>query len=148
MPNYTGDVGPLGPLFSVGFWVSAGYASRSYGGQPASYTALIDTGASMSAVSPRAQARLRAMVLSSMPLARPGAAPVFVDTVDVRLKLGGHGGRRPWFELEAFASGRGVLLVSGSCWKAADQVEWCGRGLGTALVLATPFYLWAALIID
>lgn len=44
-------------------------------------------------------------------------------------------------------AGWATLASRGPFWKEADWVEWCGRALGTTLVLATPFYLWAALII-
>jgi hypothetical protein len=46
----------------------------------------------------------------------------------------------------AIASGWGGLLLNGSSLKDADWVEWSGRILGLSWLLATPFYLWAALI--
>ena len=47
------DVDPLGPLIQVGVWVGAVFAAAGYGGTPRAYSALIDTGASSTAISPR-----------------------------------------------------------------------------------------------
>ncbi len=53
MALYVVNIGPPGPLIEVGIRVGAGYDAMGRGGAPHSYVALIDTGASRSAISPR-----------------------------------------------------------------------------------------------
>jgi hypothetical protein len=46
----------------------------------------------------------------------------------------------------AVAGGWAGLILDRSSLKGGDWIEWSGRALGASLMLATPFYLWALMI--
>jgi hypothetical protein len=94
------DVGPMGPLIQVGVSVRSNYAQAGLGGAPRSYNALIDTGASRSAISPKVVGELRLEFVDSVPVERVGAN-IFADLYAVRIKLAHHLQPGRWYELEA-----------------------------------------------
>jgi hypothetical protein len=72
----------------VGLGVGTAYASRGLGGQPVPVNALIDTGASQSAVAPRLLKLLGPQRIGNVPVSRPSGGTVWLDTFLLRL----------WFE--------------------------------------------------
>jgi len=97
------DMGPPGPLVQVGIRVGAVFEASGRGGAPRSYTALIDTGASTTVISPKVIADVQPQRARGATLSRIGAASVTVTvtTYDVRLKFEGHVVPGTWFDLEA-----------------------------------------------
>jgi predicted aspartyl protease len=94
------DVGPTGPLIQVGVSVGAKSAQAGLGGAPRSYTALIDTGASGSAISPKVVGEIQPKLVRRVPVERAGAK-VVADVYAVRIKLAHHLQPGRWYELEA-----------------------------------------------
>jgi hypothetical protein len=62
-------LGPAGPLIDLGLSVPRAYTP--WGGPPATWRALIDTGAEMTAISPVTVATLRPMQIGTQPVTRP-----------------------------------------------------------------------------
>jgi hypothetical protein len=71
------------------------------GGAPHSYTALIDTGAAISAVSPQVVADVQPQSAGGASLNRVGTAALPLMRYDLRLKLDGHLALGRWFDLIA-----------------------------------------------
>jgi len=101
MPLYVVDIGPPGPLIEVGIRVGAAYDAIGRGGAPHSYTALIDTEASCSAIRPRVVASVQPQRVGDAALERPGTATGSSHIYDIRMKFEGHLGPGRWFDLEA-----------------------------------------------
>jgi predicted aspartyl protease len=99
MPIFPVPLGPAGPQIDVGVSVSKSYAP--WGGPPGTWKALIDTGASMTTVSPDVVSALRPLRLGIQPIRRAGGSFAMHDTYDVRIRFGGHSIRGRWFNLEA-----------------------------------------------
>jgi hypothetical protein len=99
MPLFVVDIGPPGPLIDVGIRVGAAYDAIGRGGAPRSYVALVDTGASRSAISPRIVADVQPQRVGDAALERPGAVTGSSHIYDVRLKLEGHLTPGRWFGL-------------------------------------------------
>lgn len=93
------DIGPPGPLIQVGIRASAVFEAAGRGGAPHSYTALIDTGASASAISSRVIAQVQPLSIGSANLNRVGVAVFPVMIYDLRLKFEGHLAPGRWFDL-------------------------------------------------
>jgi hypothetical protein len=101
MPLYVVDIGPPGPLIEVGIRVGAAYDAIGRGGAPHSYMALVDTGASCSAISPRVVADVQPQRVGDAALERPGTVTESSHIYDIRVKFEGHLTPGRWFELEA-----------------------------------------------
>jgi hypothetical protein len=101
MALYVVDISPPGPLIEVGIRVGTGYEAIGRGGAPHSYVALVDTGASRSAISPRVVADVQPQRLADATLRRPGAVTGTGQIYSIRLKLEGHLSPGRWFELKA-----------------------------------------------
>lgn len=93
------DIGPPGPLIQVGIRVGAGSDASGRGGAPRSYIALIDTGASTSAISPRVAADVQPQYVGGTSLKRPGAPSIEVRRYEIRLKFDGHLTPGRWLDL-------------------------------------------------
>lgn len=93
------DIGPLGPLIQVGIQASAVLEAAGLGGAPHSDTALIDTGASASAISSRVVAQVQPLSIGSATLNRVGVAVFPVMRYDVRLKFESHLSPGRWFDM-------------------------------------------------
>ena len=78
-------LGTMPPITQVGISVSSSYLSRGLGGQPVARTALLDSGASMTAIDPRVITALQPLQLGAVEVARPHGATVWVPTYDVCL---------------------------------------------------------------
>jgi hypothetical protein len=100
------DLGQPGPLIQVGIRAGASFEASGRGGAPRSYSALIDTGASSSAISHKVVADVRPQSAGGMTLGRIGAAPVALPTYEVRLKFEHHLAAGRWFGLEAVRTNR------------------------------------------
>ena len=100
MAIHSYDVGDLGCLLQVGLRVGHAYARVGRGGPPSSWTALIDTGATKTVISPAVVRDLGPQLVASAMLLRPEAAGKRVFTYDVELKLDGHLSSGRWFELK------------------------------------------------
>jgi len=99
MPLHVVDIGSPGPLIQVGIRVGAAFEAAGRGGAPHSYTALIDTGASCSTISPRVAAEVQPLSLGSTALNRVGATSVTIRRYEIRLKFEGHLAPGRWFDL-------------------------------------------------
>src|SRR5262249_1346236 len=77
------------------------YEAIGRGGAPHSYVALVDTGASRSAISPRVVADVQPQRLADAAFQRPGAATGTGQIYSIPLKLEGHLSPGRWFELRA-----------------------------------------------
>ena len=67
-------LGTRPPLIQVGLSVGHSYLSRRLGGPPVLRTALIDTGAAITAIDPRIATALRPLRLGTVDINRPGGA--------------------------------------------------------------------------
>jgi hypothetical protein len=100
MPIFPLSVTPDGATISIGVSAPSVYVSRET--RPRTWTALIDTGATMSIISPSVVSVLRPPRLGFAPVGRSGGVRTFEPTFEVRFRLGGHR-QTPsrWFALEA-----------------------------------------------
>lgn len=96
------DVGPSGPLIQVGISVGVAFAQAGRGGAPRSYVALIDTGASGTAISPTVVHEVQPWLVGAVPVGRIGANQV-AGTYDIRIKFEHHLQPGNWYDLEAVA---------------------------------------------
>lgn len=94
------DVAPLGPPIQVGVRVGAFFAASGYGGAPRSYAALIDTGASSTAISPRVVRDVNPQFTGTAPVERVGAISK-VNVYDVGITFVHHLQPGLWYELQA-----------------------------------------------
>jgi hypothetical protein len=92
------DVDPLGPLIQVGVRVGAFFAAAGYGSAPRTYTALIDTGASSTAIGSRVVGDVRPQLTGAAPVGRAGATST-ADVYDIGIKLEHHLQPGTWYEL-------------------------------------------------
>jgi predicted aspartyl protease len=99
MPIFPVPLGPDGPQLDAGVSVSKTYAR--WGGPPGTWKALIDTGATMTAISPGVVAALQPLRLGGQPIRRAGGGSALHYTYDVRIRFSGHSVRGRWFRLEA-----------------------------------------------
>lgn len=98
------DIGPPGPLIQVGIRVGARFEAAGRGGAPHSYTALVDTGASRSAISTRVVTDVQPQQIRDAALKRPGAVTSPGHIYDIRMKFGDHLSPGRWFDLEVIGS--------------------------------------------
>lgn len=92
------DVEPLGPLVQVGVQVGAVFAAAGLGGAPRSYTALIDTGASLTAISPTVVNEVQPQRTGTAPVGRVGATST-AEVYDIRIKFEHHLQPGAWYDL-------------------------------------------------
>ena len=104
MAFHSYDVGDLGCLLQVGLRVGASYARVGKGGPPSSWIALVDTGATRTAISPAVARDLGPQSGDVTLIRRPTAGPSRSLTYDVELKFDGHLAIGRWFALEAVHS--------------------------------------------
>jgi predicted aspartyl protease len=98
------DVSDLGCLLQVGLRVSASYARVGQGGPPSSWTALVDTGAMRTAISPAVVRNLRPRPGDSVAIRRPTSGVRRSLIYDLELKFDGHLSIGRWFDLEVVAA--------------------------------------------
>jgi predicted aspartyl protease len=104
MAFHSYDVGKLGCLLQVGFKVGRTYARAGKGGPPSSWTALIDTGASMTSISPAIVRNLSPQPLKRAIIDRPDAEAESTLIYAVELKFDGHLSPGRWFDLDVVAA--------------------------------------------
>jgi predicted aspartyl protease len=92
------DVDPLGPLIQVGVRVGTAFAAAGLGRAPHSYSALIDTGASSTAISPQVVSDIRPQRTGTAPVGRAGATTT-ADVHDIGIKFEHHLLPGSWYEL-------------------------------------------------
>jgi len=95
------DMGPPGPLIQVGARVGGEFDASGRGGAPRSYSALIDTGASTTAISRKVIAEVQPQQVGSVKFGRAGSADAVGYLYDIRLKFDSHLLPGRWFDLEA-----------------------------------------------
>lgn len=100
MPVHLLDIGPFGPLTSVGLSVDRASAMVGLGGPPRTCNALIDTGAARTAISSTIRQVLQLQQVRRLPIRRAGGHRGSVSSFDIRLKFEGHLVPFPWFDLE------------------------------------------------
>jgi hypothetical protein len=101
MPTHVLDISPSGPLVYVGLSVGSTYAVAGLGGPPQTCSALVDTGSTVTAISPAVRRRLQPQQTGRLPVSRiGGTAGMLKPLFDVRLKLMGHLEPFRWFDLE------------------------------------------------
>ena len=88
-----------GAFLDLGVGASKTFTSAT--NRPKTWKALIDTGASITAISPSIVATLKPHPLSDILVTRPGGGRVYHSTYDVRVRFGGHAHPGQWFFLEA-----------------------------------------------
>jgi len=100
MPLFPLVITPDGATFDVGVSAPLFYVTAAT--RPRNWTALIDTGAVMTVISPAVRLALSPPKLGTFPAARAGGVQTWEQTYDIRLRLGGHqAGNSRWFNLEA-----------------------------------------------
>jgi predicted aspartyl protease len=100
MAFHSYDVGSLGCLIQVGLKVGGFYANAGKGGSPGSWTGLIDTGASKTAISDAVVRSLSPQEVGRGQIDRTGANPKQVLIYEIQLKLDGYLSAGRWFTLE------------------------------------------------
>jgi predicted aspartyl protease len=90
---------PAGAFLDLG--VAASRAITSATNRPASWRALIDTGADMTAISPAVVAALRPQFLDRVTVQRAVGGLVWHNTYLVRVRFGGRAAPGQWFNVEA-----------------------------------------------
>ncbi len=93
------------PLLPAGAFLDVGVgASRNVTGprnRPSTWRALIDTGASITVVSPPVLSRLKPRHIGYMPVRRAGGVIDLQPTYDLRIRFGGNTGPGRWYTVEA-----------------------------------------------
>jgi predicted aspartyl protease len=100
MAFHSYDVGELGCLLQVGLKVGASYARVGKGGRPSSWTALVDTGATKTAISAAVIRDLSPQPIEPAMIRRPDAEAKQSLIYDVELKFDGYLSSGRWFALE------------------------------------------------
>jgi hypothetical protein len=101
MPQLSILLVPAGAFLDIGVG-----ASRTFTGptnRPATWRALVDTGAAITAISPSVVLSLRPQQIGYIPVTRAGGIVAWRETYNVRIRFGGHMGPGRWFPLEAVA---------------------------------------------
>lgn len=128
MATHVWGIGRNGPLVDVRVAVGGGYASRQLGGPEQRALALIDTGATMTAISPAIIEAMWPQQVGSVPVSRPNLPCVIRPTFDVRLRFWTPDASPFWFNLEVVESqpvGQAVDVLIGTdllnkLWMAYD----------------------------
>ena len=98
------------PLIQVGIRTNRPGSSRGRGAKPLLKTALIDTGASITAIHPGIVTALQPLELGKVELARPGAESLWAPTHDIRIAFEPDPDQARWqitgrwFDAEAIAA--------------------------------------------
>ena len=99
MPQLSVPLLPAGAFLDVG--VGASKKLTSPANRPATWKALIDTGASMTVIGPSVVSTLKPQQIGYVPVSRAGGVTCFHGTYDVRIRFGGHTGPGRWYAVEA-----------------------------------------------
>ncbi len=97
MPSIEIPLKSGGPLVDIDVSVPKNYAP--WGGPPGVWRALIDTGSTVTTISPAIVAALQPMRLGAQAVRRPFGRVEWCDTYDVRIRFGRARGK--WFPTEA-----------------------------------------------
>jgi predicted aspartyl protease len=127
MPMLTIPLLPAGAFLDVG--VGASPAFTGPGNRPATWRALIDTGADMTVIGPAVVSALRPQKIGSVPVGHAGGATAWRDTYDVRVRFGGHVGPGRWYSIEAIEirpAAPGVDLLIGMDLLIRVDLAWLG----------------------
>jgi predicted aspartyl protease len=100
MAFHSYDVSDLGCLVQIGLRVGTSYAKAGKGGPPSSWTALVDTGAMKTAISPAVVRNLGPRPGDSAAIRRPTSGVTRSLIYDVELKFDGYLSLGRWFEME------------------------------------------------
>jgi predicted aspartyl protease len=114
-----------GAILGVEVRASVAYAPN---GPTRVCNALIDTGATMTAIDPAILAAIDAQVIGGASIAQPGGMAVRVNTHDVRIRFGGQGRH---YDIEAAAVAPvtpGVGMLIGVDLLLRIRMVWDGRG--------------------
>jgi hypothetical protein len=121
------------PLLPGGAFLDVGVgASRAWTGpdnRPRTWTALIDTGADVTAVSPAVLAALRPQPIGVQGIGRAAGPNVVLHSYDVRVRFGGHAAPGRWFNLEvvgARPATPGVDVLIGMDLLLGVDMVWAG----------------------
>jgi hypothetical protein len=99
MPIFPLAVTPNGATLDAGVSAPRVYVTQAT--RPRTWTALVDTGATMSVISPAVVLALHPPRLGFIPVGRSGGVSTPEPTFEVRFRLGGHRNTRGrWFALE------------------------------------------------
>jgi hypothetical protein len=101
MPQLAITLLPGGAFLDVGLGASRAFTGPT--NRPATWRALIDSGAVITAISPRVVLSLRPQQIGVIPVTRAGATLVWRENYHVRIRFGSHKGPRRWFAIEAVA---------------------------------------------
>ena len=116
MALHSYDVGVVGCLLQAGLRVGTAYARSGRGGRLSTWTALVDTGAMRTAISPAVVRNLAPQPLETAVIRRPDAESEQVRIYQVELKFDGHLVSGRWFDLEVVVAqpavpGVDILIV-------------------------------------
>jgi hypothetical protein len=99
MPLFPLVVTPDGATLDVGVSAPTAYVTKMT--RPNTWTALVDTGATMSVISPAVRLALAPPSIGYFPVGRAGGVRTFEPTYEIRIRLGGHLAiLSRWFALE------------------------------------------------
>ena len=101
--------------------------------RPATWRALVDTGASITVVSPSVISRLTPQLIGYAPVHRAGGVVDFQPTYDLRIRFGGHAGPGRWFAVEAARDPAGYSRCRCADWYGHSRqdrhgLEWIRPG--------------------
>jgi predicted aspartyl protease len=94
------DVAPLGALIQVGVRVGVAFSNAGFGGTPRTCTALLDTGASSTAISPTIVRQVQPQIVGTTPIKGVGASSL-AHTYEIQIKFEHHLQPGTWYNLEA-----------------------------------------------
>jgi hypothetical protein len=123
------------PLIQAGISVGQAHLARDLGKPPVMKTALIDIGASMTAITPKTIAELRPLRLGLIEIKRPGGAIIRASSYDVRIAFEPDPQpdqwwlRGRWFDVEAVSAApasAGVDVLIGQDLLGQIVMSWDG----------------------
>ena len=127
MPAFPLSLTPDGATLDIGLSAPRAYVTTAT--PPGTWTALVDTGATMSVISPTVVAALQPPRLGFAPVGRSGGVRTLEPTYEVRVRLGGHVAASRWFALEVIAlqpATPGVDVLLGTDLLIKLELMWWG----------------------
>jgi hypothetical protein len=122
------------PLVSDGAFLDVGVgatpAFTTPATTPATWRALIDTGAQMTVISPPIVAALQPQRIGSVPFSGVGGGMLLLDSYLVRFRFGGHTRPGRWYSVEAVEiqpATTGVDVLIGMNLMLKIDMQWGGR---------------------